>query len=199
MTSPSCQSPLALDTLLAYWLGELSPDSTEQVEEHYLGCAECSQRLEQLATLAGGVRALARTSGVDMVINDEIVHRLTQDGLHVREYRITRNGSVNCTVSPEDDFVVGRLEAPLKGVQRVDLLTLDSDGNTQTRQQDIPFIADSGSVVLSPGIDKLRAMPAFILRVRLLAVDDRGEHTLGDYTFNHSPHAPQSPSNQTTD
>jgi hypothetical protein len=193
MTSRSCQSPLAWETLLAYWLGELEPDSAEQVEEHYLGCAQCSRRLEQLATLAGGIRDLARSSGVDMVLNDEIVQRLTQDGLRVREYRVARNGSVNCTVAPEDDFVVGRLEAPLQGVQRVDLLTLDNDGNIHARQQDIPFVADSGSVVFAPGIDKLRAMPASILHFRLLAIDNQGEHTLGDYTFNHSPYAPQNP------
>jgi len=129
-----------------------------------------------------------------MILNDELVRRLTQDGLHVREYRVPRNGSVNCTAAPEDDFVVGRLEAPLAGVQRVDVLTLDSDGNTERRQQDIPFVADSGGVVLSPSIDRLRAMPASTLRVRLLAVDDQGEHTLGDYTFNHTPYASQNTS-----
>lgn len=190
MTRPSCQSPLTWDTLLAYWLGELESDNAEQIEEHYLGCAQCSQRLEQLVSLADGVHALARTSGVDMVINDEFVQRLRQDGLSVREYRVPLNGSVNCTVTPEDDFVVGHLEAPLSGVQRIDMLTIDDDGNADTRQQDIPFIADSGGVVLALGIDKLRAMPATALHVRLLAVDDQSEHTLGDYTFNHTPYTP---------
>jgi hypothetical protein len=193
MTRPDCQSPLGWDALLAYWLGELDPDSAEQIEEHYLGCALCSRRLEQLTTLAGGIRALARTSGVDMVINDEFVRRLTQDGLRVREYRVPRNGSVNCSVAPEDDFIIGRLEAPLTGVRRIDVLTLDSEGNTETRQQDIPFVAESGSVVLAPSIERLRAMPAFILRVRLLAVDNHGERRLGDYTFNHTPYTLHDP------
>lgn len=193
MNGQSCRTPLGWETLIAYWLRELDPASEAHAEEHYLGCAHCSHRLEQLAALAGGVRALARRSGVDMILNDELVRRLTQDGLHVREYRVPRNGSVNCTAAPEDDFVVGRLEAPLAGVQRVDVLTLDSDGNTERRQQDIPFVADSGGVVLSPSIDRLRAMPASTLRLRLLAVDDQGERTLGDYTFNHTPYATRNP------
>lgn len=37
----------------------------------------------------------------------------------------------------------------------------------------------------------LRALPAATFRVRLLAVDERGERTLGDYTFNHTPCASQ--------
>ncbi len=192
MNERSCESPLPWNTLIGYWLGELPPAEESDVEEHYLGCAQCSRRLAQLTAFARGVRALARTSGVDMVVNDEFVRRLTQDGLRVREYRVPRGGSVNCTVAPEDDFVVGRLEAPLTGVHRVDMLTLDREGNTQTRQQDVPFVAASGGVVFSPSIGRLRARP-FTLRVRLLAVDDQGEHPLGDYTFNHTPYAARSP------
>lgn len=185
MNVKACGSPLPWDTLVAYWLGELAPTDEARVEEHYLGCAGCSRRLEQVAAFAHGLRSLARTSSVDMVINDQFVCRLVKDGLRVREYRVPRGGSVNCTATPEDDFVVGRLEAPLAGVQRVDMVTLDGEGNTQARQQDVPFIATSGGIVFSPGIAKLRAL-SFTLHVRLLAVDDQGEHPLGDYTFNHT-------------
>lgn len=187
MNAPFCTSLLEWDTLIAYWLGELDPAEEERAENHYLGCAHCSHRLEQLAALAGGVRTLARTCGVNMVLNDEFVRRLTDEGLHVREYRVPPNGSVNCTVGPEDDFVVGRLEAPLAGVRRVDMLMLDDDGNVQARQQDVPFMADSGGILYAPRIDWLRSMPAFTMRLRLLAVDDGGERPLGDYTFNHAP------------
>lgn len=191
MNAASCQAPLTWETLIAYWLAELDAVDEARVEEHYLGCAVCSHRLAQLAALASGVRSLARSSSVDMVVSDEFVRRLMQDGLRVREYHVPCNGSVNCTAGPEDDFVVARLEAPLAGVQRVDMLTLDSNANIATRHQDVPFIAGSGGVVFAAGIDKLRALPASIFRVRLLAVDEQGERTLGDYTFNHTPYASQ--------
>lgn len=191
MSGP-CASPLGWDTLIAYWLGELDAAEEARAEEHYLGCARCSHRVEQLAALAGGVRGLARTSGVNMVINDEFLRRLSEDGLRVREYRVPANGSVDCTAAPEDDFVVGRLEAPLAGVRRVDVLSLDGDGNVEARQQDVPFMADSGGVVVAPRVAWLRSMPAFTMRLRLLAVDDAGERPLGDYTFNHTPYASQS-------
>jgi hypothetical protein len=187
----SCPSPLDWDTLLAYWLCELDIDSEAAVEEHYLGCTQCSQRLEWLAALAQGVRNLIKISGVNMVITDAFVRNLKARGLHVREYRVPLNGSVNCTVTPEDDFVLGRLEAPLDEVKRLDLVYLDDEGKDQMRLDDIPFNADSGSVVFSTRIEALRALPACTLRVRLLAVDNHDECTLGEYAFNHTPHKPQ--------
>jgi Putative zinc-finger len=188
-----CKSPLAWDTLLAYRLGELDPDSEVRIEEHYLGCAACSRRLEELTALAGGVRAVTRMSGVNVVINDPFARRLSEQGLKVREYSVPLNGSVNCTVAPEDDFGVARLEAPLDAVQRVDMVYLDSEGQSGMRREDVPFVAESGAVVFSTRIDTLRALPATTLRVRLLAVDNSGERTLGDYTFNHSPYSSQRP------
>jgi hypothetical protein len=50
-----------------------------------------------------------------------------------------------------------------------------------------PPAAGSGGVLVSTNIDMLRALPATTLRLRLLAVDDRGERVLGEYTFHPSP------------
>lgn len=188
MNGRPCQSPLGWDTLLAYWLGELEPDVEAGMEEHYLGCGQCSRRLERLAALARGIRTVARQSDVNMVISDQFVRRLSEEGMRVREYRVARNGSVDCTITPEDDFIVGRLEAPLAGVHRVDLVSLDSNGEIQERQEDVPFVARSGGVVVSPSINRIRALPDCVMHFRLLAVDAGGEITLGDYTFNHSAH-----------
>jgi hypothetical protein len=63
----------------------------------------------------------------------------------------------------------------------------------EMRQQDIPFVADSGEVVFSPRIGDLRALPATTLQVRLLAVDDDTESPLGEYVFNHTPWDAQQP------
>lgn len=182
-----CAAPLDWDSLLAYWLGELDTGSADHVEEHYLSCAVCSRRLEQLASLAEGVRAVARTSGVNMVVTEPFVRRLAEQGLRVREYRVPRNGAVNCTVTADDDVVVARLEAPLDTVARLDLVTCGSDGETLLRQEDIPFVAASGGVAVSTRIALLRALPATTLRMRLLAVDTGGERALGEYTFHHVP------------
>jgi len=188
MNAPACNSPLAWDSLLGYWLGELDPGGAARIEEHYLGCAVCSRRLAQLVALAQSVRALAAQGGVSVVISEHFLQRLVAAGLQVREYRVPRNGSVNCMVAPGDDIVVARLDAPLDEVQRLDLVTTGADDGGETRQEDIPFRAGSGGVLVSTNIDKLRALPATTLRMRLLAIDSRGERTLGEYTFRHSPY-----------
>jgi hypothetical protein len=187
MNRASCRSPLDSQTLLAYGLGELDPDTEARIEEHYLGCAECSRRLEELNALAEGVRAVAQASAVTAVVNEPFVRRLAEHGLQVREYRVPQNGSVNCTITPGDDFVVARLEAPLAGVTRLDLVNVGPDGKREMRLEDIPFVAESGSVVVSTRIAALRALPSVTLRMRLLAVDDKGERTVGEYTFHHTP------------
>lgn len=187
MNSAACRSPLDWQTLLAYWLGELDAEREARIEEHYLGCAACSERLAELAALARGVRAVAEASGVDAVFNEPFVQRLTERGLRVREYRVPCNGSVNCTVAPEDDFVVAHLAAPLAGVSRLDVSYGVDDGGHEIRHQDIPFDPGQDGVTLSLRIDALRALPATTLRMRLLAVDNSSERTLGEYTFNHSP------------
>jgi hypothetical protein len=188
-----CRSPLDWETLLAYRLGELDPDSEARIEEHYLGCAACGQRLEQLTRLVGDVRAVTRMSGVNFVVNDPFVRRLSEQGLRVRKYSVPLNGSVNCTVAPEDDFLVARLEAPLDEVQRVDMVYVDSDGKPALRQEDVPFIPESGGVLFSTCIAAVRALPKTTLRVRLLAVDNGGERTLGEYRFNHTPYGAERP------
>jgi hypothetical protein len=187
MNSSSCQSPLDWRTLVSYWLGELDPDSEARTEEHYLGCAQCSRRLEELASLAQGIRALTRASGVYAVIDEPFVRRLVERGLQVREYRVPLNGSVNCTVAPEDDFVVARLEAPLAGVTRLDLVDVYPGGAGEVRHEDIPFVAASGGVMISTPIEALLALPALSLQMRLLAVDNGGERVIGEYTFHHTP------------
>ncbi len=189
----TCDSPLPWDTLLAYRLGELDPAREAQIEEHYLGCAVCSRRLQELTALASDVRAIARASGVNVVVSDQFVRRLTENGLQVRQYSVPWNGSVNCTVAPDDDFVVARLEAPLGEVKRVDMLYLDRAGEPVTRHEDVPFVAHSGAVVISTDISAVRSLPETTLQVRLLAVDSDGEHTLGEYRFNHRPYNREGP------
>jgi hypothetical protein len=105
--------------------------------------------------------------------------------VRLREYRVGRNGSVNCSVGPEDQLLVSRLEVPLEDVERVDAVVMLED--SAHRLEDIPFDRASGEVVLAPGIEHIRSLPAHRQVVRLLAVGAGGERVLGEYTFNHAP------------
>ncbi len=184
-----CAQPLDWETLTAYWLGELPAAEQEGVEAHYFGCAHCAARLERFAALARGIRAAVREGRVTFGLTPRFLAQMKQEGLRIREYRVAPGGSVNCTLTAEDDAVVSRLGAPLAGVTRVDALrTLELGGRIERqRAEDVPFDAAAGEVLFLPSSAELRGLPAHTWRVQLVAVDQAGERPLGEYTFRHTP------------
>ena len=176
--------------LLAYGLGGLPAEAEVGLDEHLLGCSECSARLEALATLATGVRAAFRQGRLTSFLSADFVERLRAQGLRLREYRVPRDGSVLCTVTPDDDLVVGRMQAPLADVARVDLVSRIA-GQPDERGEDVPFDRARGEVLIAPDLVRLRAMPGHTQRIELFAVAADGATTrLGEYTFNHQAHKP---------
>ena len=167
--------------LVDYWFGELPAKEEAAFEEHLFGCAECTAKLEALAALGAAVRAAWREGAVRAVISPALLEAMRKEGLRLREYRLAPGGSVNCTIAAADDFVVSRLAAPLSGVARLDLVT---DGG---RIQDVPFDAEAGEVLVCPAPAALKRKGTFTTRMRLVAVEEKGERLLGEYTFLHSP------------
>ena len=168
-------------TLVDYWFGELDPEQTAQFEEHLFGCAECTEKLEALVALGAAVRAAWREGALRAVISRSLLEAMQKEGLRLREYRMAPGGSVNCTIAQADDFVVSRLSAPLAGVRRVDVVT------PHHRFEDVPFDEAAGEVLVCPAPAELKRRGAFTLPMRLVAVEEKGERVLGEYTFLHSP------------
>ena len=187
MSTPACAPPIDVDVLIDYWLGALASDAEAAVETHLFGCAACSAKAQAIADLAGGLRALVSRGLLGAVVTEGLVQRAAARGLQVRTYTIARGGSVNCTIAPEDDLLVARLQAPLAGLARIDVLMLDSHGRGVERVRDVPFDAGAGAILLAARAAEVRALPAHTSRMQLLAVDAGVERLLGEYTFNHSP------------
>ena len=55
------------------------------------------------------------------------------------------------------------------------------------RLSDLPFDPEDDELIFAPSADFLRALPAHVQRLRLLAVDPQGERLLGEYAFHHTP------------
>ncbi len=184
-----CSAPVSIGKLADYWLGEIGGDEERQIDEHLLGCDACSRRLQALVGLGDSIRVLMRQGVVPGVVSARLLERLVKEGLRVREYRVTPNGSVNCTVAPEDDLLVARLQVPLAGVKRLDLVAIDILRPGEARLCEIPFNPRSDAVILVPPIDEVRRQPAHTGTMRLLAVEGAQERLLGEYVFHHSPWA----------
>jgi hypothetical protein len=190
MTGTRCAEPIAFEALVAYWVGELPTAAEAPVEEHLFGCAHCTRRVEELAALAYGIRAAVRRGAVQAVITPPFLETMKRQGMRIREYRLAPGERVACTIGADDDAVVGRMQAPLAGVKRVDALhSLDlGDGHVRKwRMEDLPFDASTGEVLALPSAEALRKLPAHTFRVRLVAMDESGERPLGEYTFAHTP------------
>jgi hypothetical protein len=171
--------------LLAWWLDELPEAQAQELEEHLFSCDECSARLRELLELRDSVRRALLDGRFATAVTPEFLRQLKESGLRIREYRVPLGGSVACTVAPEDDLVVSRLEAPLAGVRQLDLIF--DDGGTQHRAAHIPFDAGANEVTVIPPVALIRKWGVATLRMRLVAVNLGAERVIGEYTFNHTP------------
>ena len=183
MTHVACNTPP--QDLLAYWLDELDEEQALRVEEHLFVCPECTARLEGIVRLGAGIRRELLHGGFAGILPEPFVRRLKTTGLRVREYTLEPGGSVNCTITPDDDLVVAYLHAPLQDVKRLDVVIDDSKAGT-LRARDVVFDPEAGSLVAVPQASHLRTMSRGQQRVRLVAVDGTDERVIADYTFNHS-------------
>ncbi len=190
MTGPRCAMPIEVEALVVYWLGELPAGVEAQIEEHLFGCAYCTRRLEELAALAFGIRAVVRNGALGAMITRPFLEHMKRQGMRVREYGLAPGERVACTICADDDAVVGRMRVPLAGVKRLDALqSLDlGDGEAQRwRLEDVPFDPNADEILVLPSATALKKLPAHTFRVQLVAVDESGERPLGEYTFAHTP------------
>lgn len=189
----NCSRPVDAAVLADYWLALLKDSDEDGVELHLLDCDSCGQRLRDVIALADGIRNLAREGSLRMVVSDVFLQRAAEAGLRVREYVVPAGGSVECTVTAEDDILIGRVAADLSGAKRVDMCIISENGVEQFRLPDIPVHSEATSIAFQESITFMKSAPSLKMVMRLITFDDKGsEHTLGEYTFNHTRSLPGS-------
>jgi hypothetical protein len=125
------------------------------------------------------------------VVSDQFLRRAAEEGLRVRKYEVPAGSTVQCTVTAEDDLLIGRLAADLRGATRVDLSICDGGGAEQLRLPDIPVNFSANNIAFQESITFAKAAPSNTMIMRLLAFDQAGrERLLGEYTFNHTRSLP---------
>ena len=185
MTHKTCLTASPQD-LLAYWLGELDEAHESRLDEHLLACAACSERLRAIVELGAEIRRTFVDGWLNIMLPEKFIRRIKDAGFKVREYDLPAGGSVSCTVTPDDDFVVAYLRAPLRDVRRLDVL-IDDEVSGKHRANDVAFDAAAEALVSVTSTAYLRTLEHAQQRVRLVAVDGAEERVLADYTFNHYP------------
>jgi hypothetical protein len=170
-----------------YWLALLTPQSEEAIEEHLFACDACGARLRDVIALGDALRTLARSGALSVVVTDRLLTRATDNGARVREYAPPPGGSVQCTVSADDDLLIARLAMDVTTASRIDVSWCDAQGIERQRMADIPIVPETGAVICQQSITWAKASPSASMTARLLEVaDDGGERLLGEYTFHHT-------------
>ena len=182
MTGPACTA--RPPELLEYWLGELGAADEARLDEHLFACAACTERLQAIVDLGAAIRAEFARGALNIVLAEPFLRRVQAAGLRLREYALAPGGSVDCTITPDDDLVVAHLRAPLRGVRRLDVL-IDNSVAGKLRANDVPFDPDADALVAVTSSVFLRTLAHAQQRVQLVAVDGADERVLADYTFNH--------------
>lgn len=186
-----CLQPIDAADLADYWIAGLSESEEENIELHLLGCEECSTRLAEVMALADGVRKLAGEGSLRMILSESFVQAAVVKGLRVREYAPPAGGSVQCTVTAEDDLLIARLAAELGKSKRVDLSLCDELGREQMRILDVPFRTEVNQVVYQESITHAKSLPSTQMILRLIGFDEAGsELPLGEYKFEHTRSMP---------
>jgi hypothetical protein len=186
-----CPSPIDALTLADYWAGLLPSSEEEHVEEHMLSCDSCGQRLRDVIAMAGAIKELAREGSLRMIVSETFLKRAAESGSRVRRYVLPPGGSVQCTVTEDDDLLIGQVTADLTGAGRIDICICDERGVEQMRLPDIPVNADTGSIIYQESITFAKAGPTMTMKMRLVSVDENGaDHPISEFTFNHTRSMP---------
>jgi hypothetical protein len=172
-----------LDDLVRLVDGELDAQAADALEEHALGCDECSRQLERLAALTLAIREAGAQGLVRFALTPSLLSAIEASGLPTKHYRVPAGGRVACGVGTDDAYVITTLYAQLDEAERVDVQM--EAGPIALRMRDVPFDRARGQVMWAESGAQVRTYPTMTISVRVLAVDHAGERTLGEYRLDH--------------
>lgn len=188
----SCTTPLELDRLLEYSFGRLSEQGSEEVEEHYFSCDDCTRALDFLRLLRKGVPLVTAEGAVFSSMTADLLRDVAARGVTVRTYRLEPGAEVPCTASPEDAFVVVRLVVPgLLPTERVDLIASGRNVATGHAEEnvleDVTVDRASGEIVYAYPASFIRSLPRTHWSIRARLKGPAGERMAGPYLLDHTP------------
>jgi hypothetical protein len=178
-----CATPIADDRLIDYWAHDLPEADASASEEHLFSCAHCSARLEAVASLTGGVAALARQGRISGIISRALLNRLQRAGVRIRQYTLDPGETVPCAAFPGDDVIVTAMNANLAGRRSVSLTVTGHGGMPLGTLEDVPVPESSGGILWATPAAFVRSMPSQQLRLAIRSVE--GAQLIAEYALDH--------------
>lgn len=140
----TCAQPLAFETLVALWAGDLDEVTAAHAEAHLFACDACAAASERLAVLIDGLRA-----ALPPVISHAHRDRLRAAGVRVVETVVDPGVVAQARFTPEVDLLVHVLRADVARAERVDLELVTPTGATFVELPHVPFDRARGEVLVA--------------------------------------------------
>lgn len=182
MTAPAC-GRLTFEDLIGYVAGELAEPDASALEGHLFSCADCAGRASEVDALVRGIRSAFRSAEVGGFVTDEILNRLAREGARLRTFVLSPGAVVPCAVWEDDELMVLRLRGELAGAGEVALS--QHVGGTEVSRATTQAITSRGEIIFVAPAASIRDLPIVDIELRLSAVTDEGERTVGSYTLAH--------------
>jgi anti-sigma factor RsiW len=171
--------PVAFETLVAWWTGELASDEAARVEEHLFACDACAGVSERFARLAAGVR-----EHLPPIISSAQRDRLVARGTRLRVTAVDAGIDATAVFGPEVDLLIHALRADLSRAARVDVEIVMQGWSEPILCEAVPFDAKSGEVLVCCQRQFQHMSPADPL-FRVHVVESGERRLVGDYLVRH--------------
>jgi hypothetical protein len=178
--SAHCHSPIAFETLVAYWADDLASVESDRVEEHVTGCTSCTAASARVASIAEALRMQ-----IPPVVSRETVAKLRARGLRIVENPMRPAERKEAVFSPSIDVLLHRLGGlDFSRATRVGVtVSVEETGDVLFHNDDAPFDREAGEVLIACQ-KHFRALPPNIV-IGVCTRDESGHESLAAYTIPH--------------
>jgi hypothetical protein len=171
--------PVELETLVAWWTGELPSEEAARLEEHLFACDACSGLSERFARLAGGLR-----EHLPPIISPAQRDRLLAAGTRMWVTPVDAGVNATAVFAPQFDLLVHALRADLSRAERVDVEIVMQGWSEPILCEGVPFDAKSGEILVCCQRHFQHMSPADPL-FRVHVVESGERRRVGDYLVQH--------------
>lgn len=143
--SHACASPLSLETLVAYWAGELDATQTDEVDAHVFSCATCTKASERIAAISETLRSVE-----SYMLEPARLAELRAEGRRIDDNLCAPGSRTRVVFGPQEMIIhhLGGLE--VDDVDRVSVVVrVEETGDLIAEVPQAPFDAAKGEVLVA--------------------------------------------------
>jgi anti-sigma factor RsiW len=175
-----CATPLGWEHLVAYWAGDVSPADEALLEEHLMGCADCSVTSARVAAITEALRKL-----IPPIVTRDLVEQLRAKGLRIRESSFVPGDRREEYFTSDVDVLIFRLGGlDLARAARIEFSLRDEgSGALLTTMDAAPFDVGADALLLCCQRHYASLPPDVIAEVRVFLRD--GGQSVATYAIQH--------------